>query len=90
MIKSIKLEDIPERYASIYKAKLKNEIEEFIGSNMEAGEVDLGERKPQSVAASIKTYCNRYGYPLRVLQTSNRVFVIRTDMEKDSDEEKMG
>lgn len=77
MIKPISYEDLPMQ--GPYANKLKEEVEEFLKSGAKLGEVDLGNRKPASVAASVKTYINRYNYPLRQFQKQNRVFVERTD-----------
>ena len=80
MINPVKYEEIPLQ--GKHANKLKKEIESFLETNEKYGEVELDKRVAASVASSIKTYIRRYNYPLRVMQKSNRVFVIRTDADE--------
>lgn len=65
------------------RGRLKRELEEFIASGQECGEI-VG---VSNVSATYVNYhrCIRYnGYPLRVVRRKDRVFLIRTDGHPDA------
>ena len=65
------------------RGKLRRELEEFIESGQECGEIADVSNAPATYANYYR--CIRYnGYPLRVVRRKDRVFLIRTDGHPDA------
>ena len=80
------IKPVPKQEVDLSKrtgGRLKRELEEFIASGHECGEIVV-------VSNASATYANYYrcirynGYPLRVVRRKDRVFLIRTDGHPDA------
>ena len=80
MITPIDRKDIPGTYSE--RGSALRDIREFLKSDASCCEVEIGGRVPKSVHAQCCALRKKHGLPIRILFRSDRVFLVKTEVEE--------